>query len=54
MEFSLEKRISFDKYVQGNNIFITGPGTGNNLVVATLEGYILQLIQRCELDTKIL
>jgi ATP-dependent DNA helicase PIF1 len=26
MEFSKEQQIAFDKYVQGNNIFITGPG----------------------------
>ena len=26
MELSLEQRIVFDKYVQSNNIFITGPG----------------------------
>jgi ATP-dependent DNA helicase PIF1 len=26
MELSKEQKIAFDKYVQGNNIFITGPG----------------------------
>jgi ATP-dependent DNA helicase PIF1 len=26
MEFSLEQQIAFDKYIQGENIFITGPG----------------------------
>ena len=26
MELSREQQIAFDKYVQGHNIFITGPG----------------------------
>lgn len=26
MELSIEQQLAFDKYVQGNNIFITGPG----------------------------
>ena len=26
MELSLEQQLAFDKYVQGYNIFITGPG----------------------------
>ena len=26
MELSIEQQISFDKYIQGHNIFITGPG----------------------------
>ena len=26
MELSIEQKLSFDKYVQGHNIFITGPG----------------------------
>jgi len=26
MELSREQQIAFDKYIQGNNIFITGPG----------------------------
>jgi ATP-dependent DNA helicase PIF1 len=26
MEFSKEQQIAFDKYIQGENIFITGPG----------------------------
>jgi ATP-dependent DNA helicase PIF1 len=26
MELSKEQQIAFDKYVQGHNIFITGPG----------------------------
>ena len=34
MELSLEQRIAFDKYVQGNNIFITGPGgTGKSALI---------------------
>ena len=26
MELSIEQQLAFDKYVQGHNIFITGPG----------------------------
>ena len=26
MELSFEQELSFNKYIQGNNIFITGPG----------------------------
>ena len=37
MELSLEQRIAFDKYVQGNNIFITGPGgTGKSALIKTI------------------
>ena len=42
MELSLEKRIAFDKYVQGNNIFITGPGgTGKSALIKTIYKYAL-------------
>jgi len=34
MELSLEQQLAFDKYVQGNNIFITGPGgTGKSALI---------------------
>jgi ATP-dependent DNA helicase PIF1 len=34
MELSKEQKIAFDKYVQGNNIFITGPGgTGKSELI---------------------
>ena len=34
MEFSKEQQIAFDKYVQGHNIFITGPGgTGKSALI---------------------
>jgi ATP-dependent DNA helicase PIF1 len=34
MELSKEQQIAFDKYVQGNNIFITGPGgTGKSALI---------------------
>lgn len=34
MELSLEQQISFDKYIQGHNIFITGPGgTGKSALI---------------------
>ena len=30
MELSKEQQIAFDKYIQGHNIFITGPGEQEN------------------------
>lgn len=34
MELSREQQIAFDKYIQGNNIFITGPGgTGKSALI---------------------
>lgn len=34
MELSKEQQIAFDKYIQGNNIFITGPGgSGKSLLI---------------------
>jgi len=34
MELSSEQQIAFDKYIQGNNIFITGPGgTGKSALI---------------------
>jgi len=34
MELSKEQQIAYDKYVQGHNIFITGPGgTGKSALI---------------------
>ncbi len=37
MQFSQEQQIAFDKYIQRNNIFITGPGgTGKSSSIKSL------------------
>ena len=37
MELSLEQSIAFNKYIQGHNIFITGPGgTGKSALIKTI------------------
>jgi len=34
MEFSKEQQIAFDKYVEGKNVFITGPGgSGKSMLI---------------------
>ena len=34
MELSIEQQIAFDKYIKGQNIFITGPGgSGKSLLI---------------------
>ena len=38
MEFSREQQIAFNKYVEGNNIFITGPGgTGKTALIRHIQ-----------------
>jgi len=38
MELSIEQKIAFDKYVQGHNIFITGPGgTGKSALIKMIH-----------------
>jgi ATP-dependent DNA helicase PIF1 len=40
MELSQEQRIAFDKYVQGHNIFITGPGgTGKSALIKMIYNH---------------
>ena len=38
MEFSVEQQIAFNKYIQGQNIFITGPGgTGKSALIKYIK-----------------
>ena len=38
MEFSREQQIAFNKYIEGNNIFITGPGgTGKTALIRHIQ-----------------
>jgi PIF1 helicase. len=38
MEFSIEQQIAFNKYIQGQNIFITGPGgTGKSALIKYIK-----------------
>ena len=40
MELSREQQIAFDKYIQGNNIFITGPGgTGKSALIKKIYAH---------------
>ena len=40
MELSIEQQFAFDKYVQGHNIFITGPGgTGKSALIKMIYNH---------------
>ena len=40
MELSKEQQLAFDKYVQGHNIFITGPGgSGKSALIKLIYKY---------------
>lgn len=43
MELSQEQQLAFDKYVQGNNIFITGPGgTGKSALIKMIYNHSIK------------
>jgi len=44
MELSIEQQIAFDKYVKGENIFITGPGgTGKSALIRLIYKHATNL-----------
>ena len=43
MDLSKEQQIAFDKYVQGHNIFITGPGAAVLLHILFYLGVIYNI-----------
>lgn len=50
MELSKEQQLSFDKYVKGYNIFITGPGgSGKSALIRKIKDHSKKEIQVCAL-----
>jgi ATP-dependent DNA helicase PIF1 len=50
MELSKEQQLSFDKYVKGYNIFITGPGgSGKSALIRKIKEHCKKEIQVCAL-----
>jgi len=50
MEFSKEQQLAFNKYIKGDNIFITGPGgSGKSALIKKIKEHCKKEIQVCAL-----